>query len=70
MAQWVYLLRKLGADEADMTRIEGYGGRAGNHQYAFAHCIVGIGSEDVNKKIAERENDEAEREKLLAMEHD
>ena len=42
-----------------MTSIEGYGGRAGNHQYAFAHCIDGIRSEDVEKRIAKRE---AERE--------
>jgi hypothetical protein len=53
-----------------MTSIEGYGGRAGNHQYAFAHCIVGIGSEDVVKRIAEREADEAAREEVLALEHE
>ena len=56
-----------------MTSIEGYGGRAGNHQYAFAHCIKGIGSEDVAKRVAEREakeNAEAERESILAMEHE
>jgi hypothetical protein len=45
-----------------MTSIEGYGGRAGNHQYAFAHCIVGIGSDDVVKRIAEREAREADAE--------
>jgi hypothetical protein len=43
-----------------MTSIEGYGGRAGNHQYAFEHCIKGIGSEDVVKRIAERERKEDE----------
>jgi hypothetical protein len=43
-----------------MTSIEGYGGRAGNHQYAFVHCIAGIRSEDVAKRIAEREAREAD----------
>jgi hypothetical protein len=41
-----------------MSSIEGYGGRAGNHQYAFEHCIEGIGSEDVIKRIAERKEEE------------
>jgi hypothetical protein len=49
-----------------MTSIEGYGGRAGNHQYAFEHCIKGIGSEDVIKRIAER----VERERKEARECD
>jgi hypothetical protein len=44
-----------------MTSIEGYGGRAGNHQYAFTHCIKGIGSEDVVKRIAKREVERAQR---------
>jgi hypothetical protein len=45
-----------------MTSIEGYGGRAGNHQYAFAHCIKGIGSEDVAKRIAERTAEQERKE--------
>jgi len=45
-----------------MSDIQGYGGRAGNHQYAFAHCIQGIGSKDVAKRIAERKQLE-ERER-------
>jgi len=46
-----------------MSDIQGYGGRAGNHQYAFAHCIRGIESADVIKRIAEREeNEKAEDE--------
>lgn len=45
-----------------MSRIEGYGGRAGNHQYAFSNCIKGIGSEDVAKRIAEREREREEDE--------
>jgi hypothetical protein len=45
-----------------MSSIEGYGGRAGNHQYAFAHCIKGIESADVEKRIAERQANEEDEE--------
>jgi len=44
-----------------MSDIQGYGGRAGNHQYAFAHCIRGIESADVIKRIAERKQQEDEK---------
>lgn len=38
----------------------GYGGRAGNHQFDDERNVAGIMSADVEKRIAEREADEAD----------